>query len=48
VLDLRKLEMMAIRRALEQTGGHKTKAAELLGINERTLRNKLKAERLSA
>ena len=44
VLDLRTLERIAIYRALEKTGGHKTRAAELLGINERTLRNKLKAE----
>jgi DNA-binding NtrC family response regulator len=48
VLDLQKLEMIAIRKALAKTGGQKTKAAQLLGINERTLRNKLKAERESA
>jgi two-component system response regulator PilR (NtrC family) len=36
------LERIAIRRALEATGGHRTKAAQLLGISERTLRNKLK------
>lgn len=48
VLDLHELERIAIRRALLRTGGHKTKAAELLGINERTLRNKLRAEPLSA
>jgi DNA-binding protein Fis len=46
--DLGTLEMKTIRRALLFTGGQKTKAAELLGINERTLRNKLKAERASA
>lgn len=44
VLDIRTLERLAIHRALKKTGGHKAKAAELLGINERTLRNKLKAE----
>lgn len=46
VLDIRTLERLAIHRALKRTGGHKAKAAELLGINERTLRNKLKAEAL--
>lgn len=46
VLDIRTLERIAIQRALKKTGGHKAKAAELLGINERTLRNKLKAEAL--
>ena len=46
VLDIRTLERIAIHRALKKTGGHKAKAAELLGINERTLRNKLKAETL--
>ncbi len=42
-LDLELLERHAIRRALERTGGHRTRAAQLLGICERTLRNKLKA-----
>jgi len=46
VLDIRELERVAIHRALKKTGGHKAKAAALLGINERTLRNKLKAEAL--
>jgi DNA-binding NtrC family response regulator len=46
VLDLRELETIAIRRALQRTGGRKAKAAQLLGINERTLRNKLKTDRL--
>jgi DNA-binding NtrC family response regulator len=46
VLNLRALEAIAIRQALQKTGGHKTKAAELLGINERTLRNKLKTDSL--
>ena len=35
------LERIAIDRALAATGGHRTRAAELLGISERTLRNKL-------
>ncbi|HET9950860.1 MAG TPA: response regulator [Candidatus Eisenbacteria bacterium] len=46
VLNLRELETIAIRRALMKTGGHRIKAAELLGINERTLRNKLKLDEL--
>lgn len=46
VLDLRELETIAIRKALQRTGGKKAKAAQLLGINERTLRNKLKTDRL--
>jgi two-component system, NtrC family, response regulator len=41
VLNLRELERIAIDRALAATGGHRTRAAELLGISERTLRNKL-------
>ena len=39
-LDL--FEKLAIQRALQATGGHRTKAARMLGISERTLRNKLK------
>lgn len=41
VLDLATLERATIARALEATGGHRSKAAQLLGISERTLRNKL-------
>lgn len=44
-LDLRLLERIAIERALSTTMGHRRKAADLLGISERTLRNKLKAMR---
>lgn len=44
VINLRELEAIAIRQALKKTGGHRIKAAELLGINERTLRNKLKMD----
>ncbi len=40
-LDLAELERLAIQRALLATGGHRAKAADLLGISERTLRNKL-------
>jgi DNA-binding NtrC family response regulator len=39
--DLRSLEAVAIQRALVATKGHRARAAELLGISERTLRNKL-------
>jgi DNA-binding NtrC family response regulator len=39
--DLDSLERRAILRALEATGGNRARAAKLLGISERTLRNKL-------
>jgi DNA-binding NtrC family response regulator len=41
-INLKELEHIAIERALAATGGHRTRAAELLGISERTLRNKLR------
>jgi DNA-binding NtrC family response regulator len=40
--DLRELGQDAIRRAIEATGGHRGRAAVLLGISERTLRNRLR------
>ncbi len=40
-LNLKVLEKLTIERALVATGGHRARAAELLGISERTLRNKL-------
>ncbi|MHB1327510.1 MAG: sigma-54-dependent transcriptional regulator [Gemmatimonadales bacterium] len=40
-LDLEELEAVTIQRALVVTGGNRTRAAKLLGISERTLRNKL-------
>jgi DNA-binding NtrC family response regulator len=40
--DLESVEAQAIRKALEQTGGHRTRAAEKLGISRRTLTRKLK------
>jgi DNA-binding NtrC family response regulator len=43
--DLDELERMAIGRALVATGGNRTRAAKLLGISERTLRNKLNGPR---
>ena len=40
-LNLRDLEKVMIERALVTTSGNRTRAARLLGISERTLRNKL-------
>ncbi len=45
VLTIAELEKQAIKAALQQTGGNRTKAAELLGISIRTLRNKLQEYR---
>jgi DNA-binding NtrC family response regulator len=41
IVNLKDLERIAIERALEASGGRRARAAELLGISERTLRNKL-------
>lgn len=41
-MTLAEIEKEAIRRTLENTGGHRTKTAELLGISVRTLQRKLK------
>ena len=41
-MTLAELEKEAIRRTLQQTDGHRTKSAELLGISVRTLQRKLK------
>jgi DNA-binding NtrC family response regulator len=46
--DLDELERRAIVRALEATGGNRTRAAKLLGISERTLRNKLNSPSTNA
>ena len=40
-LPLKEMEKNVILRALDQTNGNRTHAAELLGISVRTLRNKL-------
>lgn len=40
--EIESLERRRIEQALEETGNNQTKAAELLGITERTLRYKLK------
>ena len=42
VLNLEALEKDAIVRALQSSGGNKTKAAELLGLHLRTLYERLK------
>lgn len=39
--NLAELEALAIQRALDLSGGVRSKAAKLLGISERTLRNRL-------
>ncbi|HSR70141.1 MAG TPA: sigma-54 dependent transcriptional regulator [Acidobacteriota bacterium] len=44
-LSLREMEKEMIRVTLEETGGNRTHAAEMLGISLRTLRNKLKEYR---
>jgi DNA-binding NtrC family response regulator len=43
--NLDELERVAIQRALAATQGNRTRAAKLLGISERTLRNKLNTPR---
>jgi DNA-binding NtrC family response regulator len=45
IVPLDELERRAILRALQTTGGNRTKAAELLKISIRTLRNKLQEYR---
>ncbi len=46
--NLDELERLAIQRALTATGGNRTRAAKLLGISERTLRNKLNSPKEEA
>jgi DNA-binding NtrC family response regulator len=48
VFNLDELERWAIDRALAETGGNRARAAKLLGISERTLRNKLNAPKVVA
>jgi DNA-binding NtrC family response regulator len=47
-VNLKELEQIAIQRALAQTQGNRTRAAQLLGVSERTLRNKLNRPRQPA
>jgi DNA-binding NtrC family response regulator len=46
-MTLEDLEKEAIRRALQQTGGHRAKTAQLLGLSVRTLHRKIKDYNLS-
>ena len=47
VMPLHEVERLMIKKGLEQTGGNRTQAAEILGISVRTLRNKLNEYRLA-
>jgi DNA-binding NtrC family response regulator len=44
-LNIDAAEAALIERALKETGGNRTRAAELLGLTDRTLRNKLARQR---
>jgi DNA-binding NtrC family response regulator len=46
--NLDSIERKAIEQALVATGGNRTRAAKLLGISERTLRNKLNTPRAAS
>jgi Response regulator containing CheY-like receiver, AAA-type ATPase, and DNA-binding domains len=46
--EVRKFEIDLIRRALEQTGGHQSRAARLLGLNATTLNSKIKSYNIPA
>lgn len=41
--EVKKYEIDLIRRALDQTGGHQSRAARLLGLNATTLNSKIKS-----
>jgi DNA-binding protein Fis len=41
-ITISEMEKRLIIRTLEEAGGNRTKAARILGISVRTLRNKLK------
>lgn len=45
--NIREVEKELIVKTLKETGGNRTKAAELLGFTRRTLQNKLKKYRIS-
>ena len=45
--NLNGIERQTIDRALAATGGNRTRAAKLLGISERTLRNKLNGVKIA-
>lgn len=42
LMSIEEMEIQLIRKALEHTDGNQKKAAKLLGISDRTIRNKLK------
>jgi DNA-binding NtrC family response regulator len=44
-LNIEEAEATLVERALHTTGGNRTKAAKLLGVSDRTLRNKLSRQR---
>ena len=46
--EVKKFEIDLIRRALDQTGGHQSRAARLLGLNATTLNSKIKTYNLDA
>lgn len=45
--EVRRFEIDLIRRALERTGGHQSRAARLLGMNATTLNSKIKTYNLN-
>jgi transcriptional regulator with PAS, ATPase and Fis domain len=46
-LNLKRMEERLIRRALETTGGNRSRSARLLGVNRATLYNKLRAYQIA-
>jgi DNA-binding NtrC family response regulator len=44
--EVKRFEIDLIRRALDQTGGHQSRAARLLGLNATTLNSKIKSNRI--
>jgi DNA-binding protein Fis len=42
LMTIEDMELQLIRKALAHTDGNQKKAAKLLGISDRTIRNKLK------
>jgi DNA-binding NtrC family response regulator len=44
--EVSRFEIELIRRALESTGGHQSRAAKLLGMNNTTLNSKIKVYNL--
>ena len=46
--QVRRFEIDLIRRALDQTGGHQSRAARLLGLNATTLNSKIKTYNIPA